>query len=60
MAVDLIQIRNLKTYFFQGKGVLSKWFGQGLKIVHAVDDVSLTIKKESLCEAGLPEYRHRP
>ena len=45
MAVDLIQIRNLKTYFFQGKGLLSKWFGQGLKIVHAVDGVSLTIKK---------------
>ncbi len=47
MAVDLIQIRNLKTYFFQGKGVLSKWFGQGLKVVHAVDDVSLNIKKGS-------------
>ena len=45
MAVDLIEIRNLKTYFFQGKGILSKWFGQGLRIVHAVDDVSLTIKK---------------
>ena len=45
MAVDLIQIRNLKTYFFQGKGILSKWFGQGLKIVHAVDDVSLAIRK---------------
>jgi oligopeptide/dipeptide ABC transporter ATP-binding protein len=45
MAVDLIQIRNLKTYFFQGKGILSKWFGQGLKIVHAVDGVSLAIKK---------------
>jgi oligopeptide transport system ATP-binding protein len=45
MAMDLIQIRNLKTYFFQGKGVLSKWFGQGLKIVHAVDDVSLAIRK---------------
>ncbi len=45
MEVDLIQIRNLKTYFFQGKGLLSKWFGQGLKIVHAVDGVSLTIKK---------------
>jgi oligopeptide/dipeptide ABC transporter ATP-binding protein len=26
---------------------LSKWFGQGLKIVHAVDDVSLPIKKGS-------------
>jgi oligopeptide/dipeptide ABC transporter ATP-binding protein len=45
MEVDLIQIKNLKTYFFQGKGLLSKWFGQGLKIVHAVDGVSLTIKK---------------
>lgn len=45
MEVDLIQIRNLKTYFYQGKGLLSKWFGQGLKIVHAVDGVSLTIKK---------------
>ena len=44
MEVDLIQIRNLKTYFYQGKGLLSKWFGQGLKIVHAVDGVSLTIK----------------
>ena len=44
MEVDLIQIRNLKTYFFQGKGLLSKWFGQGLKIVHAVDGVSLSIK----------------
>jgi oligopeptide/dipeptide ABC transporter ATP-binding protein len=45
MEMDLIQINNLKTYFFQGKGILSKWFGQGLKIVHAVDDVSLAIKK---------------
>jgi oligopeptide/dipeptide ABC transporter ATP-binding protein len=45
MEVDLIQIRNLKTYYYQGKGLLSKWFGQGLKIVHAVDGVSLTIKK---------------
>jgi len=45
MEVDLIQIRNLKTYFYQGRGLLSKWFGQGLKIVHAVDGVSLTIKK---------------
>jgi len=43
--MDLIQIKSLKTYFFQGKGLLSKLFGQGLKIVHAVDGVSLTIKK---------------
>ena len=45
MEVDLIRIRNLKTYFFQGKGLLSKWFGQGLRVVHAVDGVSLTITK---------------
>ncbi len=45
MEVDLIQIRNLKTYFFQGIGLLSKWFGQGLRIVHAVDGVDLTIRK---------------
>jgi len=45
MAVDLIKIKHLKTYFFQGRGLLSKWFGEGLKIVHAVDGVSLTVKK---------------
>ncbi len=45
MAVDLIQIKNLKTYFFQGKGLLSKFLGRGLRIVHAVDGVSLTIKR---------------
>jgi len=43
--MDLIKIRDLKTYFFQGKGILSKLFGQGLRTVHAVDGVSLTIKK---------------
>lgn len=43
--MDLIKINNLKTYFYQNKGMLSKLFGQGLKTVHAVDDVSLTIKK---------------
>ncbi len=45
MAVDLIEIRNLKTHFYQGKGLLSKLFGEGLKTVHAVDGVSLAIKK---------------
>jgi len=45
MKMDLIKIKNLKTYFFQGKGILSKLFGQGLRTVHAVDGVSLTIKK---------------
>jgi len=43
--MDLIQIDHLKTYFYQNKGFLSKLFGEGLKTVHAVDDVSLTIKK---------------
>ncbi|MBU0465750.1 MAG: ABC transporter ATP-binding protein [Proteobacteria bacterium] len=45
MAIDLIEIHNLKTYFYQNKGFLSRLFGEGLKTVHAVDDVSLTIKK---------------
>jgi oligopeptide transport system ATP-binding protein len=45
MEMDLIQIRNLKTHFYQGKGLLSKWFGQGLRTVHAVDGVNLSIKK---------------
>jgi oligopeptide transport system ATP-binding protein len=44
-AMDLIKINNLKTYFYQNKGFLSKLFGEGLKTVHAVDDVSLTIQK---------------
>ena len=45
MAVDLIEIRNLKTHFYQGKGLLSKLFGEGLRTVHAVDGVSLSIKQ---------------
>ncbi len=44
MAVDLIEIRNLKTHFYQGDGVLSKLLGQGMKTVHAVDGVSFSIK----------------
>ena len=43
--MDLIEINHLKTYFYQNKGFLSKLFGEGLQTVHAVDDVSLTIKK---------------
>ena len=43
--MDLIKINNLKTYFYQNKGFLSKIFGEGLKTVHAVDDVSFTIQK---------------
>jgi len=45
MATKLIEIRNLKTHFYQGKGLLSKWFGKGLRTVHAVDGVSLSITK---------------
>lgn len=45
MAMDLIEIHHLKTYFYQNRGWLSKVFGEGLKTIHAVDDVSLTIKK---------------
>ncbi len=43
--MDLIEINHLKTYFYQNKGFLSKLLGEGLQTVHAVDDVSLTIKK---------------
>lgn len=45
MEMDLIKIEALKTYFYQGKGILSKLFGKGLKTVHAVDGVDLTIQK---------------
>ena len=45
MEMDLINVKNLKAYFYLGKGLLSRLFGQGLRIVHAVDDVDLTIKK---------------
>lgn len=43
--MDLITIKHLKTYFYQNKGLLSKLFGGGMKTVHAVDDVSITIRK---------------
>jgi len=42
--VPLVQVQGLKTYFYKGKGILSKVFGKGLRIVHAVDDVSFTIE----------------
>ncbi len=45
MAVDLIEIKDLKTYFYMGKGLLSKLFGKGLQVVHAVDGISMTIRK---------------
>ncbi|MBU0482809.1 MAG: ABC transporter ATP-binding protein [Proteobacteria bacterium] len=40
----LFQVQGLKTYFYKGKGILSKVFGKGLRIVHAVDDVSFSIE----------------
>ncbi len=45
MGIALLKIMNLKTYFFQRQDLLSKLFGQRMKIVHAVDGVSLEIKK---------------
>jgi oligopeptide transport system ATP-binding protein len=45
MDMDLIHINQLKTYFFQGKGLLSKLFGKGIRVIHAVDDVSLRIRR---------------
>ncbi len=45
MEMDLIRIENLKVHFFLGKGLLSKLFGKGLRVVHAVDGVNLNIRK---------------
>jgi len=42
--VPLVQVQGLKTYFYKGRGILSKAFGKGPRIVHAVDDVSFTIE----------------
>lgn len=41
----LVEVQGLKTYFYKGKGILSKAFGKGLRIVHAVDDVSFTVEE---------------
>jgi oligopeptide/dipeptide ABC transporter ATP-binding protein len=40
----LVQVQGLKTYFFKGRGILSKAFGKGLRTVHAVDDVSFAVE----------------
>ncbi len=45
MAMDLIQIKDVKMHFYLGKGLLSKLFGKGLRVVHAVDGVNLNIRK---------------
>jgi len=42
---SLVQVRGLKTYFYKGRGMLSRAFGKGLRIVHAVDDVSFTVEQ---------------
>ncbi len=41
----LVQVQGLTTYFYKGKGILSKAFGKGLRIVHAVDHVSFTVEE---------------
>jgi len=43
--IPLVEVQGLKTYFYKGKGILSTAFGKGLRIVHAVDDVSFTIEE---------------
>ena len=43
--IPLVEVQGLKTCFYKGKGILSKAFGKGLRIVHAVDDVSFTIEE---------------
>ncbi|MCP4719068.1 MAG: ABC transporter ATP-binding protein [Desulfobacteraceae bacterium] len=43
--MDLIKINDLKMHFYLGKGLLSKLFGKGLRVVHAVDGVNLNIRK---------------
>lgn len=43
--VPLVQVQGLKTYFYKGRGILSKVFGKGLRIVHAVDNVSFSIEE---------------
>ena len=43
MGMDIIAVKSLKTYFYMGRGIFSKFFGKGLQTVHAVDDVSMTI-----------------
>ncbi len=42
--MPLVQVQGLKVYFYKGGGILSRAFGKGLRIVHAVDDVSFTIE----------------
>ncbi|MCK4392419.1 ATP-binding cassette domain-containing protein [Candidatus Bipolaricaulota bacterium] len=43
--IPLVEVQGLKTCFYKGKGILSKAFGKGLRIVYAVDDVSFTIEE---------------
>ncbi len=43
--VPLVHVQGLTTHFFKGKGLWSKVFGKGLRVVHAVDDLSFAIDK---------------
>ena len=43
--MPLLQVKNLCTYFKKDTGVLSKLFGQGTKVVRAVDGVSFNIEE---------------
>jgi oligopeptide/dipeptide ABC transporter ATP-binding protein len=45
--IPLIKVEGLKTYFYQGGGILSKVFGKGIRIVYAVDNVNLTIEERN-------------
>ena len=49
MEIALLQIKNLKTYFFQHNDLFSKLLGQKQNIIRAVDGVSLDIKKGRTC-----------
>jgi oligopeptide transport system ATP-binding protein len=42
----LLRIEGLKTHFCKGKGIFSKLFGKGLRTTHAVDGISLSIKRK--------------
>lgn len=45
MEMDMIQIKDLKMHFYLGKGLMSRLFGKGLRVVHAVDGVTLNIRR---------------
>jgi len=42
----IIRIQNLDVFFYKGKGILSKLFGKGERIVHAVNDLTLNVNEQ--------------